>query len=581
MSTQGTGSGSAAANAVAGSSNITPAARNASTTTGAVKKLTNPRSREAPKFDSSQPKELLRFFDEMEIMFEEAGMTGHSARKNALGRYTDSVTQQQWEGLPGFETSTWEKFKEQIISNYPEAETLKMGTLRSLEKMCQVHRGIDIDDFPQLVAFRREFVPEAEKLIKNGMAGEREIVSLLRGTLTTEFDQRVFDSMVQTSVHRAALSNTGEAVPGHWTSSHQMHQKGFTLHEWMETAYTLAAARNSGAYANSIRSLPSEDRRARVKSEESSSSSHKPNRVDSISPKIEERLSEFAEKMRSNQDKIKSVENSMVNLHNQTNQKLDELVKQVSVISTNMNTSAQWGYRGPGPMGPPRSSNMTCFFCGGPHMMSACDVKQSYLEKGIIRNTPGGLKLANGQSIPPETAEFKTMKARIDNLANAPKQMFYGDPSTVRGGFYNVSTDDMNGIFENRDWNSVQDNYNNYPAQFYNAPPVYNNMMHGAQQTVQPVYSPHPPAHVYNYMMLGGQPVQQPQQVVQPTYMAAMAANQPPMMQAVQAAEPQKEDSKGLRDEVDSMKQMFRDFAEQFQISTRAKAGKHSQEDFQ
>jgi len=58
--------------------------------------------RSAPTFDKTKPRELLRFFDELEYLFERAQLTDSSDRKKQLLRYVDVDTEQIWRTFPEF-----------------------------------------------------------------------------------------------------------------------------------------------------------------------------------------------------------------------------------------------------------------------------------------------------------------------------------------------------------------------------------------------------------------------------------------------------------------------------------------------
>src|SRR5271154_100051 len=77
----------------------------------------------APKFDTSRPRELPRFFEDFEELICRAQITENSAIKKFLVRYTDFDTEQQWKAIPEFrDSSSYAEFKAAILFYYPEAK---------------------------------------------------------------------------------------------------------------------------------------------------------------------------------------------------------------------------------------------------------------------------------------------------------------------------------------------------------------------------------------------------------------------------------------------------------------------------
>ena len=80
--------------------------------------------RSAPTFDESKPRELFRFFDELECLFICIGMTDETEKKKDACRYVDFKVERVWQTFPEYAdaTKTYDNFKAAIVVHYPDAE---------------------------------------------------------------------------------------------------------------------------------------------------------------------------------------------------------------------------------------------------------------------------------------------------------------------------------------------------------------------------------------------------------------------------------------------------------------------------
>ena len=60
----------------------------------------------APIFDRSKPRELLRYFSDLEYLFDSIPITNEAEKKKHTIRYTDFDTEQAWRILPEFSNPT-------------------------------------------------------------------------------------------------------------------------------------------------------------------------------------------------------------------------------------------------------------------------------------------------------------------------------------------------------------------------------------------------------------------------------------------------------------------------------------------
>jgi hypothetical protein len=161
------------------------------------KAMITPGARDAPKFSLKRPQELRRFVRQMEDLWREAGIVDDEEKKEGLGKYADHESEEEWKALETYERgNTWDEFKDELISNYPEAAAAERGTPARLKQLCNETKGIQLGDLTTLYAFRRAFIAEAKKLTKPPAAmSNRELVELFIGSLSEAMAAAVLQAL--------------------------------------------------------------------------------------------------------------------------------------------------------------------------------------------------------------------------------------------------------------------------------------------------------------------------------------------------------------------------------------------------
>ncbi|KAJ7017021.1 hypothetical protein C8F04DRAFT_1280202 [Mycena alexandri] len=89
----------------------------------------------APTFDSTNPRELPRFFTDLEFHFTCCGVTDSTEKKSHATRFLRFRDQDAWESLPEFTTATtsYLEFKAAAVKLYPGTDADKKYTLADLD----------------------------------------------------------------------------------------------------------------------------------------------------------------------------------------------------------------------------------------------------------------------------------------------------------------------------------------------------------------------------------------------------------------------------------------------------------------
>ena len=92
--------------------------------------------RSAPTFDPKQPRELTRYFRELEALFTRCKITDEQEKKSYARSYLDVDSDDLWSELPEFgNTSTYDIFKKAVLALYPGAEQERKWSIADMDKL--------------------------------------------------------------------------------------------------------------------------------------------------------------------------------------------------------------------------------------------------------------------------------------------------------------------------------------------------------------------------------------------------------------------------------------------------------------
>ena len=119
--------------------------------------------RAAPIFDKTKPRELTRFFDDLEYLFDRATITSAAEKKRLALRYIDFDTEQAWKSFPEYSnaTTTYSDFKETVLGFYPD-----IYSLGDMEHLVSNAQRTAISTISQLSDFHLQFLAISSWLIK-------------------------------------------------------------------------------------------------------------------------------------------------------------------------------------------------------------------------------------------------------------------------------------------------------------------------------------------------------------------------------------------------------------------------------
>lgn len=115
--------------------------------------------RSAPSYNKSRPRELVRFFKELERLFVRTSMTSDKEKKEQVLRYVDFEEEEFWQTLPEFKSSmaTYDDFKAAIFFCYPDASGDYLYSLHDVDLLIMERLQVGINNATDLADFHLRF----------------------------------------------------------------------------------------------------------------------------------------------------------------------------------------------------------------------------------------------------------------------------------------------------------------------------------------------------------------------------------------------------------------------------------------
>ena len=136
-----------------------------------------------PKFTADQPRELQRYFQELEILLDSARIVDAQIMKKHACRYLDVDSTELWESIAEYAApSTFDEFKRAIFKLYPGSEDERKWTITDMDKLVGEQLRVGILDANELGPYYRLFYTITQFLIrKNRISAAEQSRAFIRG----------------------------------------------------------------------------------------------------------------------------------------------------------------------------------------------------------------------------------------------------------------------------------------------------------------------------------------------------------------------------------------------------------------
>jgi hypothetical protein len=137
----------------------------------------------APKFDPTQPCELRRYFDELDMLFATCGITDSDQMKRHACRYLDIDSAELWESVPKFATGvSFNNFRTAIHKLYPGSENDRKWSISDMDKLIGEQLRVSIFNASDLGMYYRSFYNITQFLrTKNRISDAEQSRAFIRG----------------------------------------------------------------------------------------------------------------------------------------------------------------------------------------------------------------------------------------------------------------------------------------------------------------------------------------------------------------------------------------------------------------
>jgi hypothetical protein len=144
----------------------------------------------APKFSPDQPRELKRFFKELEYHFTACSITDAAEKKGYAVRYVDFDVADLWEGLAEFSTGGYDGFKTAVHELYPGAGEDRKWTMADMDKLVGEQLRIGIFSIADFGNYHRSFIQITKYLVDKGRLSEQgQSRAFIRGIQPTLWER--------------------------------------------------------------------------------------------------------------------------------------------------------------------------------------------------------------------------------------------------------------------------------------------------------------------------------------------------------------------------------------------------------
>ncbi|KAJ6530500.1 hypothetical protein DFH09DRAFT_1093550 [Mycena vulgaris] len=132
--------------------------------------------RNAPQFDSQKPRELLRYFSDLQFLFSRSGVTDSTEKKQHATRFLTVEDQELWEALPEFSDAakSYDEFKAAVLKHYPGTDADRKYSLGDLDALVGEYGRIGIHSKADFAEFYRQFTVISKYLVDKNRLSEGE-----------------------------------------------------------------------------------------------------------------------------------------------------------------------------------------------------------------------------------------------------------------------------------------------------------------------------------------------------------------------------------------------------------------------
>jgi hypothetical protein len=137
----------------------------------------------APKFDDSQPRELRRYFAELDKLFRTCGIVADAEKKEQACRYLKVHVAELWESTPQYGPAfTYDEFVDMAYQMYPGSDDKRKWSIADMDQLVGERQRLGMYSLADLGNYYRSFFVITSFLMsKNRLSAPEQSRAFLRG----------------------------------------------------------------------------------------------------------------------------------------------------------------------------------------------------------------------------------------------------------------------------------------------------------------------------------------------------------------------------------------------------------------
>ncbi|KAF7795692.1 hypothetical protein EIP86_006857 [Pleurotus ostreatoroseus] len=125
------------------------------------------KEKQAPTFEADQPRELKRYFEDLELLLDRCKIADDRKRKDYARLYVPIAVSDIWENLPEYiDATSYDDFKKRILKLYPGSEDDRRYSRADLLELVLRTSQTGVGTLDSWAAFYREYLTVSNYLIK-------------------------------------------------------------------------------------------------------------------------------------------------------------------------------------------------------------------------------------------------------------------------------------------------------------------------------------------------------------------------------------------------------------------------------
>lgn len=387
-------------------------------------KLPLPNSKNVFQFDGKTPEDLGWYLEQIDDFIETYKANSDEDKKFLAARYAAPRLSRDWKKFASYDPAfSYEEFCHELYENYPEAKEAEEGSIMQLSRLVKSYSRsqVSIDEPSEYMALVRKLRGIVEKL-KNRVANH-EIVASFLDCLEEDFVRAIktkLRSMPRESlpstlaarkkyeelVARAKASNQPPPLP--IEIELRPADDKYRWEDLVKIAQEISEEESVSFYGSAWNSRVVH-RDAKNKSKQVQflgqrlNDSEDEDRTSSLRTEMFEKFNDLEKTMAEVADKRNADDHKR---HVETAELLRGIGNALQhgggnsqpprPAWNNQGRPANGGFGGRGPV------NQDCYYCGGSHFQSECDVRREHILSGVIKVIDGKPCMYDGHNIPGE-----------------------------------------------------------------------------------------------------------------------------------------------------------------------------------